>query len=73
MSLQSQLNNDAFSKLPKTFAEMQKATGNIKGSMEQYVFNQLMNCSPCLDNMNDNQINLLDEKIIKVFAYREWI
>jgi len=36
MSLQSQLNNDAFSKLPKAFAEMQKA----KGSMEQQSINE---------------------------------
>jgi hypothetical protein len=73
MSLQSQLNNAAFSQLPQVYAAMKLASGYLLGSMEQYTFDRLMKCSPCLDDMNEAQKTELDNDIIKTFRYREWI
>lgn len=73
MSLQSQLNNAAFSQIAQTHAAMKTATANIRSSMEQYVFQRLMNCRPCLDDMTDDQKKNFDNDIIETFKHREWI
>lgn len=74
MSLQSQLNKAAFEQLQLTYAAMKTAeNGNILGSMEQITLRELSNCSPCLDDMNQDQKNALDEKIIDIFKSRDYI
>lgn len=73
MSIQAQLNHEAFIQLPKTYAAMKNATGNILGSMEQTTISKLMNCSPCLDDMTDQQKEKLDSDMIELFKHKEWI
>lgn len=73
MSTQAKLNQEAFSQLPKTYAEIKNATGNIRGSMEQTTISKLMNCSPCLDDMTDQQKEKIDSDMIELFKHKEWI
>lgn len=73
MSIQAQLNHAAFIQLSKTYSAMKNATGNIRGSMEQTTISKLMNCSPCLNYMTDQQKEKLDSDMIKLFKHKEWI
>lgn len=72
MSIQSALNNAAFEQLPETYKAIKKAKdGHIRGTMEQYALNKIMNCTPCLDDMSEEQKIRLDEKIVLGFIERE--
>ena len=73
MSIQAQLNNQAFIQLPLAEAAMQAASSNIRGSMETIILRELDRCSPCLDNMSHDQKTALDSTIIDIFKNREWI
>lgn len=73
MGIQAQLNQEAFKQLNKTYAAMQFAQGASLGSMEQIALRELSNCIPCIDDMNQEQKNRLDEKILDIFKFREYI
>lgn len=73
VSIQAQLNKAAFQQLCKTYEVMQTAQGAVLGSMEQIALRELSNCRPCLDNMTQVQKHMLDEKVIAIYTYREYI
>jgi hypothetical protein len=73
MSIQSQLNNQAFVQLPLVFAAMKDAARHTRASMETTTLPQLDRCSPCLDDMSYDQKATLDSAIIDIFKNRDWI
>ena len=73
MSIQAQLNQQAFAQLNQTHASMKAAERNIRGSMEQIALRALSNCKPCLDDMTQDQKNALDEIIVETFKHRDYI
>lgn len=69
MSIQAQLNNDAFSMLPRLSEALKTASQYVTDQMIACALREIMNSSPCLADMNQQQIENLDNDLMDRFNY----
>lgn len=72
MSLQALFNEQALQELPKVWAAFCEAeSGFDRGQIESIALRELSNCTPCLDDMSQEQKNDLDSEIMSMIEYRK--
>ena len=71
MGLQSILNQEAFEMLEKTWEAMKKADSFDRSQLEAIALKRILNCSPCLEKMTDEQRQKLDNEIVDYFEYQK--
>jgi len=73
MSIQAQLNNQALSMLPKVSAAITNANQVESDQMQGKALREIMNSTPCLDDMSPDELSKFDNDLISSFKYNEWI
>lgn len=71
MSIQAILNYQALKQLEETYKAIKHSDVSRRSQMEFVALREINNCHPCLDDMNETQKILLDEKILFLFIEKE--
>ena len=73
MPLQQSLNNQAISQLPKISELIKSANQSDADQMTSRALREINNCTPCLDDMSEEQKNGMQDDLISSFKYNGWI
>jgi hypothetical protein len=74
MSIQSSLNNQAFTQLPLTYAAIRRpGSAQTRGNIEAIALRHIERCSPALDDMSAEQKFELDQAIVDELLYKEHV
>lgn len=71
--IQSILIHQALRQLPRVFDAMQRADAFERDQIIYRAFREIVNSSPFLDDMNQEQKEALDAQLIEIFKNNKWI
>lgn len=71
MGLQAQLNERAFSMLPRVKEAMNGA--KYRNAMYQSALSMILDSSKCLDDMDKDELETFQDLVLEYFNEREWI